>query len=194
MGLSALQENICTKDTLLHIGEDAIVILCDKVRNEYGIFRIVESRQLSSAQNIRMLLTAQGVEIIRRKSENKLRQTLARIEELIVQYDVARIVLGLPLHMNTEEGDRAQKSLEFQEILKRRTGLDVILWDERLTTVEAIEVLNEAGIRREDRKKYVDKLAAVFILQDYLNNRESGTPSGPQEPDSPIRSEEKENG
>ncbi len=152
------------------------------------------SKTVGVAVSDPLLLTAQGVEIIRRKSENKLRQTLARIEELIVQYDVARIVLGLPLHMNTEEGDRAQKSLEFQEILKRRTGLDVILWDERLTTVEAIEVLNEAGIRREDRKKYVDKLAAVFILQDYLNNRESGTPSGPQEPDSPIRSEEKENG
>ena len=129
------------------------------------------SKTVGVAVSDPLKITAQGVEIIRRKSENKLRQTLARIEELIRTYEVDRIVLGLPVHMNTDQGDRAQKSLEFKEILQRRTGLDVIMQDERLTTVEAIEILNEAKVRREDRKKYVDKLAAVFILQDYLNDQ-----------------------
>ena len=115
-------------------------------------------------------LTAQGVEIIRRKSENKQRQTLARIEELIAQYQVETIVLGFPKHMNNTVGDRAEKSLAFAEMLKRRTGLPVVMWDERLTTVEANRTLMEAGVRRENRKEYVDELAAVFILQGYLDS------------------------
>lgn len=114
-------------------------------------------------------ITAQGVEIIRRKSENKLRQTLARIEELIEQYQVERLVLGFPKHMNNDIGDRAVKSLEFQEMLKRRTGLDVVMWDERLTTVAANRTLIEAEVRRENRKNFVDQIAAVFILQGYLD-------------------------
>lgn len=114
-------------------------------------------------------LTAQGVEIIRRKSEKKLRQTLARIEELVDQYKVERIVLGLPKHMNNDIGERAGKSLEFREMLEKRTGLRVVMWDERLTTVEADRTMMEAGIRRENRKEYVDMLAAVFILQGYLD-------------------------
>ncbi len=114
-------------------------------------------------------ITAQGIEIIRRKSENKLRQTLARIEELIAQYQVELLVLGFPKHMNNDIGDRAVKSLEFQEMLKRRTGLDVVMWDERLTTVEANRTLIEANVRRENRKQYVDQIAAVLILQGYLD-------------------------
>lgn len=114
--------------------------------------------------------TAQGVEIIRRKSENKLRQTLARIEELIAQYQAETIVLGFPKHMNNTVGDRAEKSLAFAEMLKRRTGLPVVMWDERLTTVEANRTLMETGVRRENRKEYVDELAAVFILQGYLDS------------------------
>ncbi|MDY4669095.1 MAG: Holliday junction resolvase RuvX [Oliverpabstia sp.] len=114
-------------------------------------------------------LTAQGVEIIRRKSENKMRQTLARIEELIKEYQVEKIVLGLPKNMNNTLGDRAEKSLELKETLERRTGLDVVMWDERLTTVSANRVLMESGVRRENRKDYVDKIAAIFILQNYLD-------------------------
>ena len=113
-------------------------------------------------------LTAQGVEIIRRKSENKLRQTLARIEALIQEYEVETLVLGLPKNMNNTMGDRAQKSLEFRDMLVRRTGLPVVMWDERLTTVEANRTLMESGVRRENRKDYVDELAAIFILQGYL--------------------------
>lgn len=114
-------------------------------------------------------LTAQGVEIIRRTSENKLRQTLARIEVLIREYEVGTIVLGLPKNMNNTLGDRAEKSLAFKEMLERRTGLPVIMWDERLTTVQANQTLMEGGVRREHRKQYVDKLAAVYILQGYLD-------------------------
>lgn len=114
-------------------------------------------------------LTAQGVEIIRRKSENKQRQTLARIAELVEQYQAEKIVLGLPKNMNNTLGERAQKSLEFAEALKRRTGLDVVMWDERLTTVEANRTLMEEGIRRENRREHVDELAAIFILQGYLD-------------------------
>lgn len=116
-------------------------------------------------------ITAQGIEIIRRKDENKLRQTLARIEALILEYDVGEIVLGLPKHMNNDMGDRARFSLEFQEKLERRTGLPVALWDERLTTVSADKIMMEAGVRREDRKEYVDKIAAVIILQGYLDHK-----------------------
>lgn len=114
-------------------------------------------------------LTAQGVEIIRRKSENKMRQTLARIEELVTQYQVEKIVLGFPKNMNNTLGDRAEKSLELKETLERRTGLDVVMWDERLTTVSAHRVLMETGVRRENRKEHVDEIAAIFILQGYLD-------------------------
>ena len=115
-------------------------------------------------------ITAQGVSTIWRKQENKLRQTLARIEELISEYQVERIVLGYPKNMNNTIGERAEKSLEFQQMLERRTGLPVIMWDERLTTVEANRTLMEASVRRENRKQYMDKLAAVFILQGYLDS------------------------
>lgn len=124
-----------------------------------------------------LLITAQGIEIIRRKDENKLRQTLARIEELIVEYEVSEIVLGFPKNMNDTLGERAELSLEFKDKLERRTGLPVVMWDERLTTVSADKVMMEAGIRREHRKEYVDKIAAVFILQGYLDyrgNKEKG--------------------
>ncbi len=117
-----------------------------------------------------LLMTAQGVEIVRRQAPNKLRQTLARIEAIIESYGgVDRIVLGLPKNMNDTEGERCEKTREFAAMLEKRTGLPVILWDERLTTVAADDAMIEMGIRREDRKKYVDEIAAMLILQEYLN-------------------------
>lgn len=116
-------------------------------------------------------ITAQGIEIIRREKETKLRQTLARIETLIKEYEVESIVLGFPKNMNNTIGDRAEKSLAFKEMLEKRTGLSVVMWDERLTTVEANRTLMEGNVRREDRSKYVDMLAAVYILQGYLDSR-----------------------
>ena len=122
-----------------------------------------------------LLVTAQGVEIIRRDSENKIRKTYARIEEIIAGYgDVDRIVLGYPKNMNDSIGERAAKTEEFKEALERRTGLPVVLWDERLTTVAANNAMMEMGIRRENRGKYVDEIAAMFILQGYLDHLASG--------------------
>lgn len=127
------------------------------------------SKTVGVAVSDELLLTAQGLEIIRRKEENKQRRTLARIEELIVEYGVTEIVLGYPKNMNDTLGDRVQKTEEFKEKLERRTGLPVILWDERLTTVAADKLMMEAGVRRENRKDYVDQIAASFILQGYLD-------------------------
>ena len=127
------------------------------------------SKTVGVAVSDELLITAQGIEIVRRKSENKLRQTLARIEELIKEYNVEKIVLGFPKNMNNTIGERALKSLEFKEKLEGRTGLPVVMWDERLTTAEAERTLMETGVRRENRKQYLDQMAAVLILQGYLD-------------------------
>ncbi len=133
------------------------------------------SKTVGVAISDALLVTAQGIEIIRRKEENKLRQTLARIEEMIVEYEVEEIVLGLPKNMNATEGIRAELTMEFKEKLERRTGLPVHMWDERLTTVAADKTMMEAGIRREKRKDYVDMIAATLILQGYLDLRANRT-------------------
>lgn len=117
-----------------------------------------------------LLITAQPVEVIKRKREAKLRQTLARLEELIAKYEVQKIILGYPKNMNNTLGERVLRTEEFREKLEKRTGLEVILWDERLTTVSAMEVLKEGNVRRENRKGVVDKIAAVLILQGYLDS------------------------
>lgn len=135
------------------------------------------SKTIGVAISDELLLTAQGIEIIRRKEENKLRQSLARIEALIEEYKVNEIVLGYPKNMNNTEGERVALTNEFKEKLERRTGLPVALWDERLTTVAADRFMMEAGIRREERKEHVDRIAATFILQGYLDyrkNKENG--------------------
>lgn len=120
-----------------------------------------------------LLVTAQGKEIIRRERTDKLRKTLARIETLILENEIELIVLGCPKNMDGSEGERVEKTKEFQEMIERRTGITVVLWDERLTTVAADRYMMEAGIRRENRSKYVDEIAAVFILQGYLDYRKS---------------------
>ena len=127
------------------------------------------SKTVGVAVSDSLMITAQGVEIIRRKEENKLRKTYARIEELIKEYDVSRIILGYPKNMNNTVGERAEKTEEFMENLKRRTGLEVVLWDERLTTVAADRAMMEGGLRAKERKDYVDMIAAVFILQGYMD-------------------------
>ena len=114
-------------------------------------------------------ITAQPVEIVRRKSESKLRQTLARIEELAKEYRAESFVLGLPKNMNNTMGERAEKSLAFKEMLEKRTGLPVVMWDERLTTVAANRAMMEGGVRRENRGEFVDSMAAALILQGYLD-------------------------
>ena len=129
------------------------------------------SRTVGVAISDELLLTAQGKEIIRRKEENKLRRTLARIEELITTYGVEKIVLGLPVNMDMTPSERSQLCLEFKDRIERRTEIPVIMWDERLTTVAADDIMDELGIRGRERKEYVDMIAAQVILQDYLDNR-----------------------
>ena len=119
-------------------------------------------------------ITAQGIETITRKDEKKLRQTCARIEELIREYEVGTIVLGYPKNMNNTLGERVEKTLAFKEMLERRTNLPVVMWDERLTTNAAEQILIESGVRRENRKSVIDKIAAVLILQGYLDLQAQG--------------------
>ena len=119
--------------------------------------------------------TAQGVEIIRRDSPNKLRKTLAKIEQLVEQYNIEKIVLGYPVMLSGTEGERVKKTKEFGTMLERRTGLEIVFQDERLTTVEAYEIMDEAGIKKQDRYKYVDQIAATIILEDYINRIEKNT-------------------
>ena len=117
-----------------------------------------------------LLLTAQPVEIIRRERESALRKTLARIDELASENDVRLIVLGLPLNMDTTSGARVTATREFGEKVARRTGLPVVYSDERLTTVEAIEMMDQMEIAPADRERYVDMIASNIILQEYLEN------------------------
>lgn len=115
-------------------------------------------------------MTVQPLETITRDSDSKIRPTLRRIEEIIKELDVEQIVLGLPLNMDGTEGERAACSREFGDMLERRTGLQVVMTDERLTTVEAEEILETCKVARKDYKKYVDSVAAVLILEDYVRN------------------------
>ena len=113
--------------------------------------------------------TAQGVEIIRRQEEEALSSSIERIEELIAEYEVEKIVVGLPKNMNNTSGERVEKTLEFIEKLKKKISLPVVTWDERLSTVGAERVLLEADLSRAKRKKVIDKMAAAYFLQGYLD-------------------------
>lgn len=139
------------------------------------------SKTMGVAISDELMMIATGLEIIRRDSEKKIRKTLIRIDELIAEYNIGKIVLGLPKNMNNTIGERAEKSLELKETLERRTGLEVIMWDERLSTVSAHKAMMEAGIRREDRGNYVDSIAAAIILQGYLDSVAGSAAEGKEE-------------
>ena len=117
-----------------------------------------------------LLMSASGLEIIRRDRESKLRKTLSRIDEIIKEYNVDEIVLGLPMNMDDTEGERCRKTREFGENLERRTGLKVNYFDERLSSFEAHEILDECGIKSVKHKEFVDEVAAMVILQGYLDD------------------------
>lgn len=129
------------------------------------------SKTVGVAVSDELKMTATGVEIVRRESPNKLMRTLARIGELLKEYDVNTVILGYPVMLDGSEGERVEKTKEFAQMLERRTGVQIIFQDERLTTVEAYEIMDQMGIKKDDRYKYVDMLAAKFILEDYLNSR-----------------------
>ena len=116
-----------------------------------------------------MGITAQELETITRKQPSKLRQTLARIAEIVQEYGVDTIVLGQPYNMNYTEGFRVEETEEFRTLLERRVDVPIVMWDERLTTVESERILKECGVRRENRKAVIDQIAAAIILQNYLD-------------------------
>ncbi|MBO4864500.1 MAG: Holliday junction resolvase RuvX [Eubacterium sp.] len=118
-----------------------------------------------------LCLTAQPLVTIKRERTNKLRKTYQELESIIKEYCVEKIVLGKPLNMNGTEGERVERTAAFRNELARRTGLEIIDMDERLTTVEADEVLDDMGVPASERKEYIDKIAAAIILKDYLNNQ-----------------------
>jgi putative holliday junction resolvase len=110
--------------------------------------------------------TAQGITTIRR---SKKEQDLEEIKKLCKEYSVETIVIGLPKNMNGSIGESGERVLEFSEQIKSFTGLQVEMWDERLTTVAAHKAMLEADLSRGKRKKIVDKIAAIYILQGYLD-------------------------
>ena len=128
------------------------------------------SRTVGVAVSDPLMLTAQAVETITRKEENKLRRTLARLEVLAKEYEVSEIVIGLPKNMNNTIGPRALASQAYGKMIAEKFQLPVDYQDERLTTVQAERMLiQEANTSRAKRKKVIDKLAAVMILQNYLD-------------------------
>ncbi len=128
------------------------------------------SRTVGVSISDELLMTAQPKETIWRERESKCRRTLARISELVDEYDVGLIVVGLPLNMNDTAGERAEAALRFRDMLSGRVSVPIVMSDERLTSVEADEMLARMRIPREDRKQYMDQLAAGVILQEYLEN------------------------
>ena len=128
----------------------------------------VGDRTVGVAASDLLLMTAQGVETIRRET---LEKDLSRLDELMREYDAVRLVVGLPRNMNGTEGERCEIVRAFaEEIQKTRPDAEIIFWDERLSTVAAARSLISADVSRKKRKKVIDKMAAVFILQGYLDS------------------------
>lgn len=116
--------------------------------------------------------TAQGVEIIRRENPAEYKKSLRRLGELIEEYHAESIVLGYPKNLDNSEGERCEKTKAFCERLKNRfPKTEVVLWDERFSTVAAERALREANLSHGQRKRVIDKMAAVHILQGYLDSR-----------------------
>lgn len=114
--------------------------------------------------------TAQGIETIRRKDVTNLVQTLDRLMQIIEEYQVEKIILGLPINMNNTEGERVEKTKNFRKHLEKRTKIPIEFWDERLSTVGAERSMLEADLSRKKRGEIIDMMAAVYILQGYLDS------------------------
>lgn len=126
------------------------------------------SKTVGVAMTDALGMTVQPYKTIQRDRESKLRQTLSEIAEIVEQYQIEKIVMGLPLNMNDTEGDRAAKTRNFAEKLKLRVAVPIEFTDERLTTMEAEEILDQSGIPRSEQKKVIDQVAAQLILEQYL--------------------------
>ena len=116
-------------------------------------------------------LTAQGLPTLERVN---IRTDLAALDRLAAEHDVRLILVGHPLHMSGDEGRQAQHAREFAERLQEKTGLEIRLWDERLTTVEAQRVLKSSGISIARRAKAVDRLSAQILLESFLSSEACG--------------------
>ena len=126
------------------------------------------SKTVGVAMTDALGMTVQPYKTIQRDRESKLRQTLYEIAEIVEQYQIKKIVMGLPLNMDDTEGDRAAKTRDFAEKLKLRVAVPIEFTDERLTTMEAEEILDQSGIPRSEQKKVIDQVAAQLILEQYL--------------------------
>jgi putative pre-16S rRNA nuclease len=128
------------------------------------------SRRMGLAVSDPLGITAQGLETLERKNK---RADFGRLERTIREYQVREIVLGNPLRMSGQEGTQSQKVAAFAEALRERFQLPVHLWDERLTSAEANRLLREAEVSVKKRAQAVDRMAAVLILQSFLQSRSS---------------------
>ncbi|MCT4612225.1 MAG: Holliday junction resolvase RuvX [Clostridia bacterium] len=128
------------------------------------------SKTIGVAVSDELGFTAQGIEVVRRKNEIDVKESIERIIEIIEEYNVEKIVLGMPKNMNNTLGDRAEKTLWFKKLLYKKVKMEIILWDERLSTCAAERYLISADVSRMKRRKVIDKMAAVFILQGYLES------------------------
>ena len=126
------------------------------------------SKTVGVAMTDALGMTVQPYKTIQRDRESKLRQTLSEIAEIVEQYRIEKIVMGLPLNMDDTEGDRVAKTRDFAEKLKLRVAVPIEFTDERLTTMEAEEILDQSGIPRSEQKKVIDQVAAQLILEQYL--------------------------
>lgn len=130
------------------------------------------SKTIGIAISDELGFTAQPVETVERNGENKLRKSLARISEIVREKNIQKIVVGLPVNMSGKRGERVTRTLEFVEKLKLRVDIPIVMQDERLTTVEANEILRESGVRCEERKRYIDQIAASIILKEYMERQD----------------------
>ena len=126
----------------------------------------VGDRTIGVAISDPLFIMASGHSTIFREN---LEKDLEILKDIIVKESIIKIVVGLPKNMNNTLGERAEETKEFQAMLQRRTGLEVVLWDERLTTMESERILQEGGVRRENRKERIDWMAATLILQSYMD-------------------------
>lgn len=133
------------------------------------------SRTIGVAESDPLRIIATPLKTLRREREGKLRASLREIVAIVKSHNVGMVVLGYPLNMDDSRGERAIKTEKFKADLEYRfiradMDIPVILWDERLSTVEAQEVLDESAVSKRDQKEVIDSLAAVMILEDYLKN------------------------
>jgi len=115
-----------------------------------------------------LLITAQGLKTIRRES---IKKDIAELKNIIMEYNITKIIMGFPKNMNNTVGPQGEKVLDFVEELKKRIDIEIVLEDERLTTAIAEKALIRGDVSREKRKKVIDTVAATYILQTYLDRR-----------------------